>query len=369
MLPPKISPANSPLAKEVLEVRAERLIANVIEDNDFDDAIVVELNALVDEALDGTIQADVSDPWNPAQYAGQRWIDTPFYWYESWLYARIRRIVGEGVDPFVAKKRQEWESAKAFIANTLTDEPLTEASFTKLLHAALWGNRFDLSHSMSQPIHADATGDDLLLIDDTAKVWQHLQVKGSNRIAIIGDNCGADLAADMILIDHLFQHDLAHSAMIWLKSEPFYVSDAMIKDIVTALEIYDAAEDEATRAWAGRIRTYLKQRRLILRSHPFFTSHKCYDELPEQLGKNLVGFDLAIVKGDLHYRRLLRDRTWPTDVSFQDIVADYPSPVVALRTLKSDIVSGISTERAAALTAEDPSWMHNGKRGTIQFKS
>ncbi len=370
MTPPLITTSiPGTIGHEVVALRIPRIVAEMIAENDFSTEVVVKLNALVEESQTGTIQADESDPWNPAQYAGKTWHDVPFYWVESWFYHRVRTIVGADVDPFAVKKRKEWHAALPFIAQTLTTAPLTEESFTSLLHASLWGNRFDLSHAMSQPIHAETDNTNLLLVDDTAAVWQHLQVKGSNRVAVLGDNCGADLAGDLLLIDHLFQGDLAHSAMIWLKNEPFYISDAMIKDIVVALEVFDAAEDAATREFSARIRTYLKQRRLILRSHPFFTSQHCYDALPEQLAKNLVGFDLTIVKGDLHYRRLLQDRDWPVDTAFQDIVKDYPAPLVALRTLKSNVIAGITQDMATQLATEDKDWLINGKRGTIQFRA
>jgi hypothetical protein len=49
-----------------------------------------------------------------------------------------------------------------------------------------------------------------------------------------------------------------------------------------------------------------------------------------------------------------------------EAVLYFPAPLVALRTMKSDAVAGLTTEQVAALDAQDAEWRVNGKRGVIQ---
>jgi hypothetical protein len=77
---------------------------------------------------------------------------------------------------------------------------------------------------------------------------------------------------------------------------------------------------------------------------------------------------LVISKGDAHYRRLLGDRHWPYETSFEDILAYYPAPLVALRTLKSELVAGLAPGQTAWVASQDPEWMLNGRWGMIQSR-
>ncbi len=78
--------------------------------------------------------------------------------------------------------------------------------------------------------------------------------------------------------------------------------------------------------------------------------------------------DLIILKGDANYRRLLGDAHWPPTASFESATRYFPARLAALRTLKAEIVVGLSSGVVAQLDAEDPSWRVNGKRGLIQTR-
>jgi hypothetical protein len=72
---------------------------------------------------------------------------------------------------------------------------------------------------------------------------------------------------------------------------------------------------------------------------------------------------------DANYRRLLGDCIWDASAPFQQIVGVYfPSPVCALRTLKSEVVCGITSDQAARAASIHPNqWMVNGKFGVIHY--
>ena len=58
-------------------------------------------------------------------------------------------------------------------------------------------------------------------------------------------------------------------------------------------------------------------------------------ELPPRLFEVLQSARLAILKGDVNYRRATNDALWPPGASLTDAVTGFPAPVVLLRTLKS----------------------------------
>ena len=78
--------------------------------------------------------------------------------------------------------------------------------------------------------------------------------------------------------------------------------------------------------------------------------------------------DLVIFKGDVNYRRLLGDAHWPPNAPFADAVNYFPAPVVALRTLKGEIITGLAPSQAERLTVDDPAWLVNGRRGVVQAR-
>ena len=88
----------------------------------------------------------------------------PWYWAEVYFYRRVRgdgllsACAWQGVDPYAAKKRVEWAPdppprAVAQLLESLPEDP--EAQFEQLLHAALWGNRTDLSYMVAADFGAD----------------------------------------------------------------------------------------------------------------------------------------------------------------------------------------------------------------------
>jgi hypothetical protein len=85
--------------------------------------------------------------------------------------------------------------------------------------------------------------------------------------------------------------------------------------------------------------------------------------LKEEVGKS----NILVVKGDSNYRRLLGDLHWNFTTKFAEIVSYLPAPMVALRTLKSEVAAGLKAEVLEELTIADPKWLTNGQWGVIQL--
>jgi hypothetical protein len=89
--------------------------------------------------------------------------------------------------------------------------------------------------------------------------------------------------------------------------------------------------------------------------------------MPHDLRAEFAAATVTVLKGDLNYRRLVGDRLWPPTTPFQQATAYFPGPVAALRTLKSDVITGLSAATEAGLVAaEDQRWRTSGTHALIQ---
>ena len=113
--------------------------------------------------------------------------------------------------------------------------------------------------------------------------------------------------------------------------------------------------------------SYLNNGRLTSKTHPFWTSPLPGWEMPQELRDSFKSSTLIISKGDAHYRRLLGDRHWPYQTPLDQILGYLPSPLLALRTLKSEVAAGIKTDKIDEAKQRDPDWLVSGQWGIIQF--
>jgi hypothetical protein len=121
------------------------------------------------------------------------------------------------------------------------------------------------------------------------------------------------------------------------------------------------------RELGARMHDHLEAERLIMKDDPFWTSSLMFRRLPPSLRAELAYSDLVILKGDANYRRLLDDRHWPHTTPLEEIAHYFPAPFLVLRTLKAEIIAGLRPGQAEALSASDPTWLIDGKRGIIQL--
>lgn len=99
----------------------------------------------------------------------------------------------------------------------------------------------------------------------------------------------------------------------------------------------------------------------------FWTSPLAFWEIPNSLKNELANASLIVVKGDANYRRLLDDRHWDFTTNIADIVCYLPAPMVALRTLKSEVVVGLKSQVIEEVAKSDPAWLTNGQWGVVQL--
>jgi hypothetical protein len=373
-------------ARGTIVERKPQIIAQVLADYDYPPQIVAALHGFRREIAEQPMQPlheDAADAaaWNAelARYTGRTWLEVPWYFAETFFYRKLLEAVRylqpgpwHQVDPFGRQKRSQEAEALARLEATWEQLAHLDAAvlFETLLHSALWGNRADLSNltvkEQAQAGLAAQAERHLLLIDHTAQI-QALLAAGVRRVDFINDNVGLDSLFDLALAGFLLAHGWAQEVVMHLKDRPFFVSDAMPQDIEAVLAALAMSASPSVRGLAARLAADRAAGRLRLQTDPFWTSFQMFRDLPAALRTDIGAAALAIVKGDVNYRRLLDDRHWPPTTRMEDVANTFPTAFVALRTLKGEIMVGLAAGQAEQLSAEDPAWLINGKRGVVHF--
>jgi hypothetical protein len=377
--PPILAGVPGTFAHSVFHDRHPVLIEQVIAGHPYGPQQRAALHDLLDESRDGTIRPlRTAAPDLPSWLAwgrdlwGRPWSDASFLWAESYFYRRLLEAVGyfgpgvwAGVDPFAPKKNGELatpEVAAELAALADLSDASGDTARDALLASALWGNQADLGFRLTAG-PGTRTG---LLADDSAQLWSALDAPGAATVCLIADNAGRELLPDLVLADHLLTTGRAARIVIYLKPQPYYVSDAILPDLLAVLRLLRAATEPQAQRIGERLWRALSEDRLVPRTHEFFCAPLTYHDLPAELVTELGAARMTILKGDLNYRRLVGDRYWPPTTTFAELADYFPSPVTALRTLKCDVVTGLPEGRAAELDATDPSWRTSGDYAVIQ---
>ncbi len=363
--------------------RVPKILNDIVTSNSFDCAQLARFSDLREEIRNGQValldDGNCTDlvTWNNefvSRYAGLRWTDIQWMFAECYLYRRVLAASGyfeNCQDPYLNLKMKELSPAAGFsIANSLLS---SSQSIRHFILAALWGNRVDLSYNVAQALSSEGnlTSDTLwstdnILSNDLDTLASFLSSGRCRSIAYIADNAGSEFCADLCLIDALLRAPYFASVTLFLKPQPFFVSDATPQDFEIHLREL-RAHSHHTRGLCDRLEVARSDGRLTVSTDPFFVLPLFYFETPLELFESFCRHSLCIFKGDLNYRRLIGDAIWPSGATFSDAVGYFSTSVVALRTCKSDGIVGVSTEQAEALDSQDATWRVNGLRGVIQM--
>ncbi|MER6562451.1 damage-control phosphatase ARMT1 family protein [Streptomyces sp. NPDC001027] len=353
------------------------------------------LDALLAACTDGVIDplpADAHDhdrwrDWDLDAHTGRSWFDVPWLWSESYFYRRLLDAVGyfgpgswQGIDPFRPFKLAELEAPETdeelAALDALEGRPADEQA-RALLHGSLWGNRADLGFRLSDAAAEQRAAVPALVADDSERLWELLPHAGADAgagpaagtVCLVADNAGRELVPDLLLAAHLLAHRRCGRVVLHVKPYPYYVSDATTADVVDAVRKLSraggAAADHGRRLWRA-----MADGTLTVRAHSFSAAPLPYARMPDDLRAEFAAATLTIVKGDLNYRRLVGDSRWPPTTPFADVTAYFPGPVAALRTLKSDVITGLDAGTEAALVAaEGQRWRTGGTHALIQVRA
>ncbi len=374
---PTLTDESNWFAHDTMTRRIPETIQSILDRNpNFSDYIVRQMKALEEEIISDQpitalpLIAPDYDFWYPALQARQThtWLSTDWFFAETYFYRRIIEAVRwfeMAHDPFEPNKREEYTRPALWklLEAALSDDASPLGRLPGAIKAALWGNRIDLSFVASMAHGTSANAEDLI-VDHTEAVVSHI-LNGSGDLHIIVDNAGTELTMDLVLVDVLLQATAAN-VYLHVKMHPTFVSDAIPADIWRFLDMLDQRGGNFAE-FGARLRSAFDSARLSVLPHFFWNSPYPMWKMPLPLQHVLNTARTVIVKGDANYRRLLGDGLWSTTIPFSDAVNYMDSPVLALRTLKSDPIVGLPAGLENSLEEIDAEWRINGKRGIIQF--
>lgn len=322
------------------------------------------------------------------------WLSAPWMVTEFYVYRRLMQAIGywdedsPGYrnDPFRKQKRAGLESSVGSaepMLEKIPNLPKTAEGIDLAASIALWGNKMDLSIWPADAKNADIdvfssileSAAENLLHDDLELLAQHcetLRANGGGNVDIIVDNAGFELITDLALAQHLIESGIASCVTFQLKSHPTFVSDALEKDLLEHVEHYvglDAHKYPNAKRAGDTWKQFLDEGKWKCHEDNFWVQPYAMWDMTEPLRSDLRDrCDLAFVKGDANYRRLLGDRMWDYTAPFSEVVGSYfPCPVCALRTLKAEIGCGMDASQIEKAKTMDKNWLVNGRFGVVHF--
>ncbi|KAL2192543.1 hypothetical protein P885DRAFT_9756, partial [Corynascus similis CBS 632.67] len=267
-------------------------------------------------------------PWLFAECYLYRCVQTLFarsqFWRNHDIFARQK------LSAFVASHAAVEELCERYVSLTgalteAVDEESQRLIFYEMTEIALWGNATDLSllsalsldqiHSL-QGKQAIRDGQARIVSNDMPETWEYLKSHRGRRVDIVLDNAGFELFTDLVYALYLLDSRLASSIKLHVKSFPWFVSDVMPHDMdvllstLTNTSLFTCATHPSVRALTERLRESCEAGLIAIAEHPFWTMGVDFQEMPvvaPELHQDLLGSTLVIFKGDLNYRKLVRD--------------------------------------------------------------
>ncbi|KAK1756640.1 DUF89 domain protein [Echria macrotheca] len=345
-------------------------------------------------------------PWLFAECHLYRCVQTFFSRSESTFWQNYDVFARQKLNAFLASHSAVKELCERYLSiadsgacfATTADEETQRLLFFEMTEVALWGNATDLSllsslsldqiHSL-QGKKAIQEGQARIVSNDMAAAWEHLRRlrPGGGRVDIVLDNAGFELFTDLIYALYLLGAGLASAIRLHVKSIPWFVSDVMPHDMdillsaLTDTASFPSANNESVRTVAALLSAAYQDGRLAIQENPFWTTGLDFQEMPvwaPDLFEALQESALVIFKGDLNYRKLVRDATWPHTTPFKQAIGVLGGgssgdkagiKILALRTNKADVCVGLNERTLEKVEKEAPrkAWVRNGKYAVVSF--
>lgn len=382
--PPIMTSEKGSFARKTIEELKPGIIDNILSEHNYSSQIQKALLELKSELANGNLRelkenAPDKSLWNKAAepYIGKSWLEIPWFFAETFFFRRILEATQyfqpgpwQGKDPFQHIKDREISTAlEPFIdAYHPASNQTGIKPFQTACYQALWGNQSDLSN-MEIYESTNSTEKDKLIFDQSKPAYEYILSRSPSKIAYFLDNVGKELYFDIALIDFLLETKLAESITCYLKSQPFFVSDAQPKDFQKAVDFLSTSSDKNAQNLGKRMINAIKSGRVKSETPPFLTSSFSFREMPGTLKNQISKHDFTILKGDVNFRRLVGDCHWDPTTPLEKAAGYFYTSFMSLRTIKSELMVGLSEEKLNTLeTQAEEDWLINGKRGMIIFE-
>ena len=381
--PPIMTSEKGSFARKTIEELKPGIIDNILSEQDYTPQIRKSLLELKIEMKNGhlkQLQETTSDKsiWDKdsESYEGKSWLDIPWFFAETFFFRRVLEATQyfqpgpwQNKDPFEHLKNKELSNAlRPFIESYQPDPKKKEFdSFQIACYQAVWGNQSDLSNlKVYEKTHHTETNK--FVLNHSQAAYEFISSRRPTNMAYFLDNVGRELYFDLAFIDLILQSKLADSITCYLKNQPFFVSDAQPKDFHKAVGFLESSKVEKCEKLAKRVNGGIKSRKIRIEAPPFLTTSHTFRQMPQALKSEISGYDITILKGDVNFRRLAGDRHWDPTTTIKDAAGYFNSPFMSLRTLKSELIVGLTPDKLQTLqTQAEEDWLLNGKRGMIIY--
>ncbi|KAJ3842479.1 DUF89 domain-containing protein [Lentinula raphanica] len=265
---------------------------------------------------------------------------------------------------------------------------------------------------------------EFILRDDQEKAWDHLMTVKDGRVDFVLDNAGFELFTDLVFADFLVTYTPLFTSLSSPKLIPWFVSDVTPPDFSETIKYLSdpslflskpiqgdsSGQSSSTTEEGGRqghlqklvdrLRRYVEEEVFLLSvpsgtglgggltgttsstsaaaavasttapAHSslaeFWTAHVPYWDMEthdRQLWEFLRKSDLVVFKGDLNYRKLTGDVSWPSWTPFEEALGPLAGsfPLLSLRTNKADVAVGLDKDVLEKVEEKDGKWRVNGK--------
>jgi len=382
-LPPPIMTSEiGSFARKTIEELKPGIIDNLLNEYDYTPKIRKSLFDLKSEMANGPLkplQEQTSDRpiWDAdiKAFEGKSWLDIPWILAETYFFRRILEAIQyfqpgpwQGKDPFQHLKYREVSKALLEFSEAYQNEgnKSERDAFQESCYQSLRGNQSDLSNLQT---YYAVTGHpaEKFVIDQSMAAFDYVSQQ-PGKIAYFCDNVGKELYFDLVFIDILLQKNLAQSITCYLKNQPFFVSDALPKDLHQTIDRLASTSAPECENLAERLTHGIKSGKITIETPPFLTTGRAFRKMPESMKSHIHKHDLAILKGDVNFRKLVGDRHWDPTIPIGKAAGYFPTTFLSLRTLKSELIVGLTREQLNNLeTNAEKNWLINGKRGMIIF--
>lgn len=357
-------------AVEDLLSQAERVIGIIIDNNLLSDTQINDLLRLRNEIKNNSLieklkQGEDREEWNKILELEKNhtWLDD---FHHGLRISYFHRLLLEKIeyfkthkDPYMTLK----QSALNNFINAISDKNIGNLDIDAILDGMLWGNKFDLvPPSISERKE--------IICDEREGLKGYFGSGTISQIDILADNAGQELFFDLLFACYVLDNKLTRKVNFHLKNYPYNVSDATKDDFLHLVETLVLSDIDELQKTGVKIKEHIQNRKINSISYPFTTLG--YDRIDAiNISKKFYQkSSLIITKGDFNYRKNIGWYYWGISDNFGEAISYLKSPLLSLRTVKNEILIGISdVTKVERMSIEDPEWWKKGIGGMISFQS
>ncbi|KAK9483710.1 hypothetical protein V1527DRAFT_453882 [Lipomyces starkeyi] len=333
------------------------------------------------------------------------YLQTTIHWKDYDFFARQKLDAFKSSEVAVAELAIRYKTLSGQLHGSVNKEQLN-LLFREFIDISLWGNATDLSLLTNlsldqlqslQGEKARKESEKNILVNNVDLAWQAISSVDGGRVDLILDNAGFEFYTDLIFALFLLDSGLADTIVLHPKAMPWFVSDVLPVDLpvlINALRsasVFNMAREEID-FLSEQLVKYNDDGKIIVRSFGFWTTSLAFWEIREnglggghEVWQDLKESKLAILKGDLNYRKLTYDAAWPRTTPFSTAIGPLATnhvKLISLRTCKADVVVGLQDGQEEELektwvditTAKSnpetgKAWAWSGKWAVMPFSS